>query len=738
MEMVIASGLNVSDSLSQHFGYELSDKKAKANFLKGANREALDIQERQKCVMIDLSTGAYLELIIPAVNEWGKVEGIENTIDYLNIVVEEVNPGYDENFKHVQSIVRFVVNSNRVTVTCYNTTQRVKVEGKGYIEFVKKFFKPYLMKKLSKEVHEKIDSYNKEVIAALSGKRKAVTRPMRSVRYKAMAQLPCSKCDLSFKNDAQLKRHKTVMHTKGPNDSIGCTINELLVEDISLSESDSGDIEVMNTKEYLPIEYSEEKETKHVTTNIESSCQGTDKEESTKEHQEESSVDLPIQDLLNDTGPSIQIQTLEETSEQDIKCNFCDFTLPTLLDLNSHIQTKHKSNNTITVAAIIEDPSKSSSSSENNMHDPVICCLCKLESKNINELRKHIEMIHTNQAVTQYKQDTIECVGTETFTICNKCTSFTGSKEELNEHSKSNHAPAVACDQCGNNFPDIKTLKEHVGAKHFQHHKIEPFPCEWCGLYFLNFGLLEQHVQSFHGNHESEDCHFCKQIFPTLEELQAHMRQSHEEIVILCTMGKQVDEVADKLERLTNQMEFMMETQNAMKQELFILRNAQITATKNEDNPQPQMQSGVAQTKKKQSPQKVQKMSMSFNSEERPKETQLPPAQKVKEGNAKTLFIGDSISSVVDLDALKEATETEIKHIKAYSSVFDTVSNGAKRPAIFPHKNFTDVIPAALKQDTFKNMIVQCGSVDIRNLQTKHYAEKSFDLLHCKKFIFAL
>ena len=167
--MVIASGLNVSDSLSQHFGYELSDKKAKANFLKGANREALDIQERQKCVMIDLSTGAYLELIIPAVNEWGKVEGIENTIDYLNIVVEEVNPGYDENLKHVQSIVRFVVNSNRVTVTCYNTTQRVKVEGKGYIEFVKKFFKPYLMKKLSKEVHEKIDSYNNEVIEKMVG-----------------------------------------------------------------------------------------------------------------------------------------------------------------------------------------------------------------------------------------------------------------------------------------------------------------------------------------------------------------------------------------------------------------------------------------------------------------------------------------------------------------------------------------------------------------------------------------
>ena len=274
MEMVIASGFNVSDSLSQHFGYELSDKKAKSNFLKGANREALEIQERQKCVMIDLSTGAYLELTVPAVDEWGKIEGVKITFDDQNILVEEVNPGYDENMKHVQSIVRFIVNRNKITVTCYNTTQRIKVEGKGYFEFVEKFLKPYLMKKLNKDVHEKIDKYNKEVIAALSGKRKAVTRPMRSVRYKAMAQLPCSKCDLSFKNDAQLKKHKTIMHTKGPNDSVGCSRSELLVEDLSLSECD-GDVEVVNTPEYLAIEHFEEKERILLASNTKSSFEAS-------------------------------------------------------------------------------------------------------------------------------------------------------------------------------------------------------------------------------------------------------------------------------------------------------------------------------------------------------------------------------------------------------------------------------------------------------------------------------
>ena len=259
--LVIASGISVSNSLSQHFGYEVSDKKAKSSLIKSANREAFEIQERQKCVMMDLSTGAYHELVIPNVEEWKKGEKSKIIIQDLSIEIVEVCPGYDEAEKHVQSIVRFVVNSNKVTVTCYNTTQRIKVEGKGYLEFVEKFLKPFFINKLSKAVHERIDNYNKEVIAALSGKRKAVSRPMRSVRYKALAQLPCSKCDLFFMNDVQLKKHKTRMHTKGGNDSTLSISNVLIPDDITIScGSDDEEYLASNTvnpQEPLQIEYSE-------------------------------------------------------------------------------------------------------------------------------------------------------------------------------------------------------------------------------------------------------------------------------------------------------------------------------------------------------------------------------------------------------------------------------------------------------------------------------------------------
>ena len=224
---------DMSTLMGRHFGYELSDKKAKANLIKSANKEDLDFQEKQKCVMVDFSTGSYLELVIPTVKEWGDTKRKDKS---ASIVVENVTPGYDEKMKHIESIVRFFANSCKITVTCYNTTQRVKVEGRGYLEFVKSYLKPLFYAKLEEVTPGKIDHYNKEVIASLSGKRKARTRPTRSVRYKSMTKVPCPKCELSFMSDGQMRRHKSMMHTKCLNDTAGSIGNVPMVDNISLLE----------------------------------------------------------------------------------------------------------------------------------------------------------------------------------------------------------------------------------------------------------------------------------------------------------------------------------------------------------------------------------------------------------------------------------------------------------------------------------------------------------------------
>ena len=174
----------------------------------------------------------------------------------------------------------------------------------------------------------------------------------------------------------------------------------------------------------------------------------------------------------------------------------------------------------------------------------------------------------------------------------------------------------------------------------------------------------------------------------------------------------------------------MQDTQNAMKQELFILRNVQVNSAENLKNLNMPSMSTKNNKKLTPQPQNLQEMSVGSKSKETHKEAQKPSSQTVKSSHSKTLFVGDSISSVVDLEALKEATETEIEYVRAYSAVFDEVSNEAKKPARFPHKNYTDVISGALKKDAFENLIVQCGSVDITNLQTKNGAEEHFDFFH--------
>ena len=105
--MVVATGGSVSTSLEKHFNYEMTDKKAKTNLIKGASRETMEVEEMQKCTLIVLSVGAYHEVVIPYVLEWKVGTKV------LNTEVKEIIPGYDENHKHMQTIVKTQRNSTQ-------------------------------------------------------------------------------------------------------------------------------------------------------------------------------------------------------------------------------------------------------------------------------------------------------------------------------------------------------------------------------------------------------------------------------------------------------------------------------------------------------------------------------------------------------------------------------------------------------------------------------------------------
>ena len=84
----------------------------------------------------------------------------------------------------------------------------------------------------------------------------------------------------------------------------------------------------------------------------------------------------------------------------------------------------------------------------------------------------------------------------------------------------------------------------------------------------------------------------------------------------------------------------------------------------------------------------------------------------------KACLIGDSISSKIDRRVLEKVLQTEVRTVRAYSSLDDITENEAKEKTRFPNKSFAEVIEGEMKNSPSEILIVQSGSVDITNMKT--------------------
>jgi hypothetical protein len=91
------------------------------------------------------------------------------------------------------------------------------------------------------------------------------------------------------------------------------------------------------------------------------------------------------------------------------------------------------------------------------------------------------------------------------------------------------------------------------------------------------------------------------------------------------------------------------------------------------------------------------------------------------------ILIGDSITNSLDTKVIAQASDSTIKKVKAYSSVHDEDSNIAKQAARYPQHNYTDVAQIELGKKQFDILLLQAGSVDITNLNTKSNPTEHFD-----------
>ena len=196
--------------------FKLTDQTAKKNLIAGAKRKPFEKDPKQKSTKILFSAGAYLEVVLPTIKAWSDRCGSSFSYGGLNIEIDEVKGGFEENSRHFDTKVVMFVDGLKVVIHSYNTTQNMKIDGKGYLKFIEKYLEPYYNDNI-KRMEKRIIESNRKILNDLS---KAPKTPVtRSTRYKPVSNFKCNKCDFASLDHKQLRVHKAYQHTASLEDS---------------------------------------------------------------------------------------------------------------------------------------------------------------------------------------------------------------------------------------------------------------------------------------------------------------------------------------------------------------------------------------------------------------------------------------------------------------------------------------------------------------------------------------
>ena len=98
--------------------------------------------------------------------------------------------------------------NNKYTLHIYNSTQKIKVDGKCSIMFVDKSLEPHLIQKIE-ILKENIVKYDEAVVKTLGTKSKK--KSVLKSRSGAIL-VSCNRCEFTTKSQSQHLKHKRINH----------------------------------------------------------------------------------------------------------------------------------------------------------------------------------------------------------------------------------------------------------------------------------------------------------------------------------------------------------------------------------------------------------------------------------------------------------------------------------------------------------------------------------------------
>ena len=728
--------INVNDVNERAFEYTINKKRAKAKLLKGAKRDNhLDVELRSGCANMRFSNGSYFQLVLPLLRDWyqnlkSKIQLDGTEVEILELEAGIENQGQHIDTKHIDTKLVVKANNDRLVLHAYNGTQNLMVQGKNYDKFAINCLEPFFRRKIQNDI-EKITQFNNGVKDALGGK-----KAIRSSKPHN-----CPHCGVKASTIGDLRMHMKRCHTK-PNidtprrkkatitldeDMSILDVSEAKMIDINpvkandeekvLKKTDSDvlpllpDIEDLITCEFCDTELTDEKSLKEHMISIHSQGGEMKDPDNIIENQDIKTLEFLVEsDDEKITSP--QPQLIHSVSI----CGECGNRFENEEMCKEHMTSNHVRETKTTV--VIEAPLSTTVSEDINEEGSLqVCPFCHLASKDLTQLKRHIENIHI-ASNTSNTQDVIRSAGADNCSVCETC-NFTGSVNEVNAHIVTKHDNKVlVCEECGNEFLDNNTLVKHRETEHKSSPILqEPFPCEYCGIVFGSFHLLQEHVTAVHSGTVGESCEHCSFRAKSKETFQDHMIQEHKEVVILHTIGSQVDHLTDEFahlkagnNELINLLKKLIENQEGMQKVLNNIQNKSKI-----DNPNDSLRSkpneGVVHDDIKMDTKKNKESYASiasknveskyFRTKEDVPNSSSPP---------KVLFVGDSHLNNVDARIIEQETNIMIERATAYTADEDP-------DARYPKKNLMKVVPEKLINKSYDTLILQGGCNEISNIK---------------------
>ncbi|KAL7055221.1 hypothetical protein AAHC03_024228 [Spirometra sp. Aus1] len=248
-------------------------------------------------------------------------------------------------------------------------------------------------------------------------------------------------------------------------------------------------------------------------------------------------------DLDVTTSPEKKPLNAESESEE-LLCNFCQKSFPSISALSAHHITSHPGTRFSCVICRREFETKTELSEHfQEQHTTAQglskCHLCPFTRRTSNLVRTHLATWHSPTIGTQCSlcPEVFFCEealiiherrkhSKRSFFQCNRCAAYLPSRFACIVHFRTEHKERreFKCKTCGLTFDMKKTMLKHVWK---EHPDVRLFACRACPKTYKHANSLQKHVDEAHNGIVRLKCTMCSYTTSTAISYSTHLKQIH-------------------------------------------------------------------------------------------------------------------------------------------------------------------------------------------------------------------